>query len=359
MSLNGIILPHYCINFCTLKVSAILKGVPDQLGRKTVYIRTSTGNKRTFKATTFKVHPRDWNGRVKSSHPNHSFINDAIRIKIFETESFAVSYPDIDLHAYTYKCLNEWDREKRGSTLIGNRSEAKMLKKYCPSVLLSEINLSWLNSYKSYCLTIYKPNTAWRKLTFLKTVIKKAFKEKLIRENPFDSFKMPSYKDPHKVYLTESQIKIIEKFSERPGPLQLVATWFVIGCYTGLRYSDMKSFNKSKIRDGRLTLYTTKTGEPVSLKLNDSLRMLFKRAKSWPYAYDTFRAQVIELRQVLKFPEPITPHTSRHSFGALCAAKGIPQEVAMKFMGIKEVRTIAIYYHLAGTTLDKEYKKLF
>lgn len=359
MSLNGIILPHYCINFCTLKVSAILKGVPDQLGRKTIYIRTSSGIKRTFKATTFKVHPRDWNGKVKSTVPNYSFINDAVRIKIYEAEYLPVTYPNIDLHAYTYRCLNDWDREKRGSTLTSNRSEAKMLKKYCGPVLLSEINLSWLNAYKSYCLINYKPNTAWRKLTFLKTVIKKAFKEKLIRENPFDSFKMPSYKDPHKIYLTESQIKFVEKFSEKPGPLQLVATWFVIGCYTGLRYSDMKSFNKSKIRGGRLTLYTTKTGEPVSLKLNPELIGLFKRAKSWPQTYQTFRAQVKELREALKFSEPITPHTSRHSFGALCAAKGIPQEVAMKFMGIKEAKTIAIYYHLAGTTLDNEYRKLF
>lgn len=342
-----------------MKVSAILKGVPDQLGRKTIYIRTSSGLKRTFKATTFRVHPKDWNGKVKSSHPNAVFINDSIRIKIFETESFAAEYSDLDLHTYILRCLNEWDKEKRGSTLIQNRSEAKKLKSYTGSILLSDINLGFLNAYKSYCLSKYKPNTAWRKLTFLKTILRKAFKEKLIKENPFDSFKMPSYKDPHKIYLTEAQIKVIERFSEKPGPLQLVATWFVIGCYTGLRYSDIQSFNKSKIRAGRLILYTTKTGEPVSLKLNPELIRLFNRAKSWPHSYETFRAQIRELRSAMKFPEPITPHTSRHSFGALCAAKGIPQEVAMKFMGIKEAKTIAIYYHLAGTTLDKEYKKLF
>lgn len=342
-----------------MKVSAILKGVPDQLGRKTIYIRTSHGIKRTFKATKYRVHPKDWNGKVKSSHANYQFINDAIRIAIYETEVPPLSYSDTYLHDYIYQCLNDWDKEKKGSTLAENRAQADTLKSYAGSVLLSSINLSWLNDYKSHCLNKNKPNTAWRKLTFLRTVIRKAFKEKLIKENPFDNFRMPVYKHPHKIYLTEDQIKRIECFSEKTGPLQLVATWFVIGCYTGLRYSDIKNFKPEKIRGGRLTLYTTKTREPISLLLSPSVARLFKRAKSWPYSYETYREQIKELRTALKFPEPITPHTSRHSFGALCAAKGIPQEVAMKFMGIKEAKTIAIYYHLAGTTLDKEYRKLF
>lgn len=352
-----------------MKVSATLKGVADTHGRRTVYIRVAQGDQRTFKATNLKVHPKDFEkGKVKSSHPKYKEYNSIIRGKITEAESgiHSPGQKDVDLFSFIDRSMIEWLPSKKYSTLKRHRTEINKLKEFRRNPLLSNINHKWLQSYYEYCYELGNAgNTIWSSFKFLRMVMKKAVKEKLVHDNPFDLFTFPKYVNPEKIYLTRGQVESIDNLChdpECPREIKFAANWFLIGCYTGLRYSDMQAFDKKKIKNDRLVLYTAKTGTPVSIPLSEKLKDLFervqyKRLHLVNQHYNRLLKLVAEMCEP-KIEERVSAHTSRHTFATLCASAGISQEVTAKLMGIVNLRTVAIYYKLTGTAIDAEYSKL-
>lgn len=341
-----------------MKVSATLKGVVDELGRRTVYIRKSNGTERKFYSTDIKIEPKYWKKKVVS-HPNSKRINDKIRSLIISYES-GIDKPDLSFHKYALECLNEWQHSKRPSTLKSIYSKITRFKEFYNGSISFPSTV--LTKFVSYCYSKgNKTNSVWVALKNIRLIVRKAHKEKLIAENPFDSFIMPKYQDPQKIYLTKKQVEKIEKKLPRLGNLKIAAAWFLISCYTGLRYSDQKNFNKSKIKDGRLIVYTFKTGKIVSIPLNQKLKELFRLVgyKPVPYENQPYNRMLKAIGALCEIKEHLTCHTARHTFGTLCASAGISQEVTASLMGHNSIRTTAIYYQITGTRIDSEFKKLF
>lgn len=193
--------------------------------------------------------------------------------------------------------------------------------------------------------------------------IKKAHNEKLIDEYPFAIFKMPRYKDPEKTFLTKEQVESIDKFIQGkiPNEYKIAGAWFVISCYTGLRFGDQQAFNKKNIRNGRLIIYTSKTGQPVSIPMNDKLKTLFELVNYQPIPYSNVHYNRImkAIAAECEIESNVSVHTARHTFGTLCASQGISQEVTAKLMGHSSIKTTAIYYQLTSDRLDSEFEKIF
>lgn len=210
-----------------MKVSAILKGRTDNQGRKKVYIRVNDGKKRTFKVTNMRVHPTDWNGKVKTSHPDHELFNRNIKRLLLNTEVSVVEktfdkFSDADFFAYCTRCLNEWDKAKSLETIRQHKSEINKMEAFAPVLKLSQVTPDFLIRYKDHLYKIgNKTNTVWKSIKFLRTIILKAHRERLIEYNPFHVFEMPKYKDPKKIYLSRQQIELIEKFLSRSNTIEL------------------------------------------------------------------------------------------------------------------------------------------
>ena len=346
-----------------MKVSATLKGPKDTLGRQKVYIRVSDGRKRKFKATSILIAPKDWNGLVRSSHPDYKELNHRIKTMILDFESRIFNEKkDFLFTEYVNLCLKEWQGVKKESTIrhmISYRDKFNSFK----AVKLSQVTPDLLTKFVNYCRAKENiPNTIWSSLKFVRVIIRKAYKEKLIQENPFDLFSMPKYTDPHKTYLTKEQVSKIEEFVFNcPDHLRQPGAWFLISCYTGLRYGDQINFNKNQIKDGRLIVYTSKTGQAVSIKMNDKLKSLFELVNYQPLSLKNspYGISIKAIAAEVGITENISPHTGRHTFGTLCASAGISQEVTAKLMGHKSLRTTAIYYTLTSDRLDSEIDKIF
>jgi Site-specific recombinase XerD len=342
-----------------MRVSAILKGYKDSEGRQTVFIRTSDGKKRTFKATKIKLKPEQFEKGKVIKHERAKVLNDSIRTIIAEIELGKVfNSTPVLFSTYIVSCINEWDKQKKPSTLRQIKSEGTKLCKFS-NPLLTEITSNFLNRYKAYCFSLgNSTNSVWKTFKTLRLILRKAHREKLIQEIPI--FEMPRYIDPQRHYLTRDQVDKIDKYSE-DGPYKIPGTWFVISCLTGLRYSDQISFNKGKIKGGRLIIYTSKTGTPVSIKLNDKLKSLFERVDYKPLSYSGvhYNRIIRAIAAHLKLKDLVSSHQGRHTFGTLCASAGISQEVTAKLMGHQNLKTTGIYYQLTGVTLDSELEKLF
>jgi integrase/recombinase XerD len=353
-----------------MKVTAILKGVKDDLGRMPVCIRLADGKRRSFQTTQIRVLPGQFNKGLVVDHPRARQFNEDIKRKIIDTEAKYYSgerskYPDADFRTYLEKCLKQWKGEKSKATLQQFKTEGEKFLTWSGEIKLSKITLEKLNEYKGHLFSKYHQNTIAKSFKNLKTLLLKAKAERLIEYDPFDLFEKPQYRNPKRDYLTINQVNKIEEFSvdpKYPETLRNLATWFVIGCYTGLRHSDMVQFNKDEhIKAGRLVLETVKTKDIVGMPVKGKLQDLFDRV-GWSGLSLSNQKSNEYLKEVAKakdLPDNITMHVSRHTFAVRCADAGISPEVTAKLMGIKSLKTIAVYYKITNKRIDDELGKIF
>lgn len=348
-----------------MTISLVLKGNPDQLDRYPICLRISEGQKRKFSTTQYRATKEEFdNGKL----PGNPLLRDMLRRTVLQKEmeilDGAKAYPDADFFKYVDECMKEWDKDRAYNTMKKNRAEINKLRGYKSSFKLSHVDNRFLKGYIAYLRSEEinnAPNSIWTSFRFFHNVVGKAFREKIIAEDPFVNFPMPVYRDPEVNYLTKEEVQKIEKWLPEAGAHKFSATWFLIGCYTGLRYSDMNLFDKDKhIRDGRLTLYTKKTGELVSMPVNAKVKSLLESIsyQSMFISNQKFNVALTKIAERAKV-SAITAHSARHTFGVMCAAAGISIEVTAKLMGHRKMQTTQIYYRLANPRIDAEIEKLY
>jgi len=349
-----------------MKVTAILK-------KGTVTIRTTTGKVRKFKATKMRATPQEWDskaGRCKSNHPSSTHFNIAIKKLIAEATlagaAPAPEFADGYLFKYALASIDAWERTKASTTLREYRASVRKLQGYTADRKLSTVNIDFLQGYQDYCFNEGNAHgTVWNAFKFLKLIMKKAHKERLIQYNPFAQFSAVKYKNPERPFLEQEDVARVEAYStgdRGTESLRFAARWFVIGCHTGLRYGDMNKFNKLEhIRNGRLMLYTSKTGELVSIPFKHRLVELFARVQYKPLHQlnENYNRYLKQVQQACGIHTTLSSHVARHTFGVYCADQGLSIEVTAKLLGQKDLKVTAIYYKISNKRLDKEVDLLF
>lgn len=354
-----------CISFRpsnrpSMKVSAILKGKPDQFNRLPVVIRIAEGKKRTYHVTPFRATKTDFDKGLDEA------TSARIRQLAIRYESAALEgkrkYRDQEFFQYVDECLKKWNHIRKHNTIRNYKAERNKLKEFRSSFKLSQVTPDFLEQYSSF-LYAKKQNistTVWTSFKFIRKIILQALRERLIQDNPFNVFKIEPYQDPQKEYLTKEEINKIEKYLPKAGPHFFCATWFLIGCYTGWRYSDMNAFRKKQnLRSDRLILYTIKTNDIVSMPLSKRLKKLLESInyQSMFISNQKFNDSLKTIAKAVELP-PISVHTCRHSFAVMCADNGISQEVTARLLGHKSLRSTAVYYKITNPRIDREIRKL-
>lgn len=346
-----------------MKVSVILKGKPDQFGRLPIVIRINEGEKRTYHVTPFRAAGTDFkNGLFLNDEPTNAKIRQlAIR---YETNSLEGKrkYRDAEFFDYADRYIKIWDKVRKYNTVRNYKTERNKLQEFKRTFKLSQVTPDFLQAYSAF-LYSQKENistTVWSAFKFIRKIIRQAIRDKVIEENPFDVYQIEPYKDPQKEYLTKEEINRIEKYLPKADTNFFFAVWFLIGCYTGWRYSDMHAFRKEKnLRGERLVLYTVKTNDIVSMPLSKRLKKLFDSITYQPMfiSNQKFNDALKRIAAAVELP-PISVHTCRHSFAIMCADNGISQEVTARLLGHKSLRSTAIYYKITNPRIDREIRKL-
>lgn len=342
-----------CNDATEMTQTYILRGKADFWGRQTLYIRWSNKQQRRLQKTTLLLTPDQLKSFQQGIPGKDKDLYRKFLSIMEEPETIKT-----DFYKYCEARMKEEAREFSPETIRQQKGEISKLKAFRPVVNLQDITPAFLSDYKAHCYELGNvTNTVWKSFKYLRKIVLRAYKEKLIPDYPFAIFEMPRYRNPQKKYLTEDQIEALLAIEDLPEQIRIARDWFVIGCYTGLRFGDMASFNKKeKIRNGRLVLYTKKTGEVVSLPFTDKLKELFERVNYLPVEFSNgyFNILLKQLDVGLK----LSVHVARHSFGTLCASKGMRQEVIAKYMGHSSIKTTAIYAQLSSPSMDDEYRKL-
>jgi hypothetical protein len=139
------------------------------------------------------------------------------------------------------------------------------------------IDIKFYNSLTAYLtqkeLSI---NTIGKLITNLKVVLREAWESGITSNTIFTHRKFKSLNvDTETIYLNENEIKELQEIDLSGNPrLDRVRDAFVIGCFTGLRFSDLAKLSPEKIKNGILEVVQTKTGTPVFIPIRTQVQQL-------------------------------------------------------------------------------------
>ncbi|NRR91387.1 site-specific integrase [Winogradskyella undariae] len=173
------------------------------------------------------------------------------------------------------------------------------------------------------------------------------------------------------IYLSEEELqRMIDIDLSYNKSLERVRDLFIVGCYTGLRFSDFSELKKEHIVGNTFKVKTIKTNEWVTIPLMSFVKDIMEKYKdnvnSLPKSCvnQTMnkhlkeigrRAKINEsflkirtkgrkrVEQTLSKYELITTHTARRSFATNMFKRGIPSRVIMKITGHRTERAFSTY----------------
>jgi integrase len=148
-----------------------------------------------------------------------------------------------------------------------------------------DMNEAFYKRFSAYMINKkkYALNTYGRAFKFLKTILNEASKpdENGKRYNEFNDFKTFATgisEESDGIYLTEKELQDIFELdlSDKPG-LGRVRDLFLVGCWTGLRFSDYTTINPDDIKGDRLRVLEQKTKGKVVIPLAPTVKEIFNK----------------------------------------------------------------------------------
>ena len=231
-------------------------------------------------------------------------------------------------------------------------------------------------------------NTIGKQFKNLKVFLKWCFDND--RYPPFSLSHLVTINEPvHSIYLTDEELGKLEKL-KLIGFKKIVRDLFLIGCETGLRYSDYSRLQRAWIISDTLYITPIKTmNQPNVQGLIIPLSGRFKRImKHYPEEFPNLgRSQLFHFNTVLRelgeeakiadlvqlykstntgYDEEQVPkfsllssHTARRTFCTLKFLAGMPVESIMRFSGHTTERNFLKYLRLDNELNAAQFRKFF
>ncbi|MFY0643175.1 MAG: phage integrase SAM-like domain-containing protein [Bacteroidia bacterium] len=177
------------------------------------------------------------------------------------------------------------------------------------------------------------------------------------------------------VYLNQTELKTIYSLDLSKSPrLEKARDLFIIGCFTGLRFSDLQNLeDKNFIKDNRLIrIKTEKTGEIVNIpvhpfvkslfdkyegilptkisnqKLNDHIKEFVELAGINEKTISSMTKGGVKVQESFSKFELVTTHTARRSFATNAYLNEIPTISIMKITGHKTEKAFLKYIRISN-----------
>lgn len=247
----------------------------------------------------------------------------------------------------------------------------------------SNINDDFFSKYTGHLRTErkYQDNTLARHIVFLKSYLNWCTRAGYNTKLDYQAFSSPTRESDH-IALTKSELEQIEKVKLDSDQLEEARDLFLIGCYSGQRFSDYSVFEKADIQDGMIIKDSKKMKQKSFIPLHSKLQALLDKYE-WVLpklpAHEFIplirticeKAKMIEdfkrieyrgnKRETIIQPryEMVGTHTARRTFITLAAERGIPDHEIMKVTGIRDVKTLHRYKKVNIENLKNSINKMW
>ena len=270
---------------------------------------------------------------------------------------------DLDFFSFARKQIKEKkyaDETRRAYGIVLDKIEA-----YRKHLKISQVDYAFLQGFEAHLRDNLKNdvNTIWGNFKVINTFINDAIKLNLIKDNPFDIYNRPKYKQGPGTFLNAEELTSWENFANTTldGGFERVSKYYLFMARTGLRFSDASRFDPAKhIIDGvRIVLETQKTHNTTNILINEKIKPLIEYISNNPLGItQTYFNRVLKVIAAhLGIAKKVSSHTGRHSFGASLVALGVPEKVAQGLLTHSTAAATKIYFHLSEPSLDEAMRK--
>ncbi len=275
-----------------------------------------------------------------------------------------VSYKMIREYHATFRYLQEYAKE------TGKEIDFK------------DIDLEFYESFKEFLekrnLSL---NTVGKKITVLKIFLNEATARGINTNFKYQSSRFRAVsEESESIYLNIEELEKIKNLDLSNKPkLEKVRNLFLVGCWTGLRFSDWNKVKPENIKNDLITLIQGKTGQPVVIPIHPTVKTILDKYNGElpaPISNQKFNEYLKEVARLADFKEGITKHitrggktetifkhkwelvtthTARRSFATNAYNMGIP---SITIMAITGHRTETAFLKYIKVTPQEHAKKM-
>lgn len=229
-------------------------------------------------------------------------------------------------------------------------------------------------------------NTHSKAMMEIMQVIKYAVKLKKLPASRLSELEFDTRREEtDSIYLKESEVLELLEVKEFEDPMhEIVRDVFVIGCFTGMRFSDYTTIDTAAIRENRLSFIQKKTGDRVTLPIhpivnqilnkynyqlpevptnnifNQILKQIGAKMSSLQVMFTKQVTYKRERQQIVKKKyEFLQTHTARRSFCSNEYLKGTDLLVIMAISGHKSHKSFMRYIKVSGDEFAEKLEKIW
>lgn len=318
--------------------------------------------------------------RVKGDKETNEYM-EAIRSKCYQIETEMIKAKmlvtvDTFIHAYKngvnpnhislYELFDEYIKRqcaKYEQRLITKASlgKYKCTVRYCkeavPDKMLKEFTTADTEQIYLQMLQSMSNNAAICYMRKLKTIIFFAIEEGYIEKNPITYH---FHKDKiETIPLTLDEVRLIRAKDYGSDRINKVRDIFILQCYTGLSYTDMKALTKDDIKTDNsgnrwIVKDRQKTGVTSFIPLIEtSLEILERYDYKLPVlSNQKYNSYLKEIQEVCHITKTLHSHLARHTCGTLLLNAGVDIMSVSKILGHSSSKiTEAVYAKMLPETI--------
>lgn len=355
-------------------------------GSHSVYLQIFIDSKRIKFNLGIRCHKKHWHPkelRVRRSHPEADDANLVIDHAVAKVQHIAMEarmklrhitrmeFENLFFGSESDSFIGFWHQEMERmrpqmseGTYKHHKSVLKKLARYAPEATFADVDVKFLMGFDRFLRRAYgnSHNTRMANFNKLRRYVRLAIAQEKMERNPFDHFKI-SFQEGHRTVLTRDQVaRLVKLWRDKrlKAGHHLALQNFLLGCFTGLRISDVYLVRKDMIDGNRLIFAPKKTSyrnKVIEIPLTamakkfiaqggDHLAERLSEQKTNEYL--KLIAAHADIRRNLTF------HVARHTFATIYLELGGSVEVLQRILGHSKLATTMKYVHIARARMEHE-----
>lgn len=330
--------------------------------------------------STYRKYRNDNNHKIPTPQQLKMLLDIATGKTEFKQVTFFSYYEEFNIRSEKGERISPKTKQKVSpNTIKGYITTLNHLKEfqktYPRKIDFDTIDVRFHSDYVSYLTTTVnlKTNTIGDHIKRIITIMGEAKSRGILVCNDFESgYFFKPQEETDSIYLNEAELKLIEQLDLSGNTrLDRARDLFLIGCYTGLRFSDYSILAPEHIKDDLIEIRQTKTNRKVVIPIHpviQSIRAKYNHALPKAITNQKMNEYIKELcKEIPELKTPVTitytkggvkttitvskwalisTHTARRSFATNEYLAGTPVITIMAITGHKTEKAFLRYIKL-------------
>ncbi len=357
-------------------------------GRSPVAVEARQGAKRIYLSTQVMLYPDQWSNGQVVNHPNAAKLTVWLARQMHQIEEIELdsllhgkpmalsqlkqavrsgAKPSASVEEFVNAVIEPSNRSRQ--TKDAYRTLSRETEKFDRRIRMNTIDHDWIERWRSAMLQQgLSENTIKGRLKMLHCLTQEAIKRDIIVQDPFKWIVIGNM-TPKQEFLSRGELRKIER-ARLTGKEAKVRDLFLLGVYTGLRWSDLTSLDEAEISGGiiRKRMYKTKRDVTIPIKtlfwgkgqeIIDSYQPITRLCKCVK-CNSTGNRIIQSIAERIGIKKRVHFHLARKTCSTMLNSLGLGTGDIAMILGHSKMETTQKYYIFGKEeSLIKSTKKLF